>query len=383
MKVPLLDLKAQYAPLRDEIRAAMDEVCDAQHFILGARVQAFEAHVASYCGVPHAVGLSSGTDALLAALMALDIGPGDAVITSPFTFFATIGSIVRLGAFPLMVDIDPLTFNLSPAKVRSLIERPPRRLKKHTLKALLPVHLFGQCADMNPLLDLARKNGLRVIEDAAQAIGAEYPARTGVYKAGAMGDIGCFSFFPSKNLGGFGDGGMAVTRDAKLDAALRVVRVHGSVENYRHDRLSGNFRLDALQAAVLDVKLKYLESWHAARRAHANFYDNAFRGSTVKTPQAMYAGHGITNHHIYNQYVVRVPERDRVYAALQKAGIGCAIYYPVPMHLQPCFLDLGYRTGDFPESEQAAREVLALPIYPELTEAMQQAVVDEILKAIG
>lgn len=382
MNVPLLDLKAQYAPLREEIRAAMDEVCDAQQFILGARVKAFEAHVAAYCGVPHAVGLSSGTDALLAALMALDIAPGDAIITTPFTFFATIGSIVRLGAFPLMADIDPLTFNLSPAGVRAVLENPPSRLKKHAPKALLPVHLFGQCADMDPLLELARQHGLRVIEDAAQAIGAEYPARAGACKAGAMGDIGCFSFFPSKNLGGFGDGGMAVTRDATLAADLRAILDHGSVERYRHDRLGGNFRLDALQAAVLDIKLKHLESWHAARRAHAAFYDRAFRGSAVQTPPAAYADRTLTNHHIYNQYVVRVPERDRVYAALQKAGIGCAIYYPVPMHLQPCFRDLGYRVGDFPESEQAAREVLALPIYPELTEAMQQAVVDEVLKAV-
>ena len=382
MNVPLLDLKAQYAPLREEIRAAMDEVCDAQQFILGARVKAFEAHVAAYCGVPHAVGLSSGTDALLAALMALDIAPGDAVVTTPFTFFATIGAVVRLGAFPLMADIDPLTFNLSPAGVRAVLENPPSRLRNHTPKALLPAHLFGQCADMDPLLDLARQHGLRVIEDAAQVIGAEYPARQGAYKAGAMGDIGCFSFFPSKNLGGFGDGGMAVTRDAALAADLRAIREHGSVERYRHDRLGGNFRLDALQAAVLDIKLKHLESWHAARRAHAAFYDRAFQGSAVRTPPVTYAGNTLANYHIYNQYVVRVPERDRVYAALQKAGIGCAIYYPVPMHLQPCFRGLGYRVGDFPESELAAREVLALPIYPELTDAMQQAVVDEVLKAV-
>lgn len=382
MKVPLLDLKAQYAPLREEIRAAMDEVCDAQQFILGAKVQAFEAHAAAYCGAPHAVGLSSGTDAILAALMALDIGPGDAVITSPFTFFATIGSIVRLGAFPLMADIDPVTFNLSPAAARSLLENPPRSLKKHAVKAIMPVHLYGQCADMDPLLDLARQYGLRIIEDAAQAIGAEYPAKTGARKAGAMGTIGCFSFFPSKNLGGFGDGGMAVTGDAALDAALRSIRVHGSVVKYRHDRLSGNFRLDSLQAAVLDIKLKHLDGWHAARRAHAAFYDQAFKDSAALAPRAVYAGSALANYHIYNQYVIRVPERDRVRDALQKAGIGCDIYYPVPMHLQPCFRDLGYRAGDFPESERAAGEVLALPVYPELTEAMQQAVVDEVLKAV-
>lgn len=383
MKVPLLDLKAQYAPLRKAIRAAMDEVCDTQQFILGARVKEFESHMAAYCGTPYAVGLSSGTDALLAALMALDIGPGDAVITSPFTFFATLGSIVRLGAFPLLADIDPLTFNLNPAAVRTLLENPPTRLKKYTPKALLPVHLFGQCADMDPLLDLARQYNLHVIEDAAQAIGAEYPSRAGVAKAGTMGAIGCFSFFPSKNLGGFGDGGMAITRAAPLDQALRAIRVHGSVEKYRHDRLSGNFRLDALQAAVLDVKLKHLEHWHATRRAHAAFYDLAFQGSAVQPPRTAYAGRALVNHHIYNQYVIRLPERDRVRTALQKAGIGCDIYYPVPMHLQPCFQNLDYHPGDFPESERAAREVLALPVYPELTETMQQAVVDEVLKAVA
>ncbi|MBI2438155.1 MAG: DegT/DnrJ/EryC1/StrS family aminotransferase [Lentisphaerae bacterium] len=408
MKVPLLDLKAQYAELRAEIRAAMDAVCDEQQFILGPRVQTFEAHVAAYCGVPHAVGLSSGTDALLAALMALEVGCGDAVITTPFTFFAALGAILRLGAFPLLADIDPVTFNLSPERVRALLSRPPHRLKKYVAKAkvLLPVHLFGQCADMAPLLDLARQHGLRVIEDAAQAIGAEYPTGAGCAlaglpgrpesgslaeleqagtggqaKAGSLGAIGCFSFFPSKNLGGFGDGGMAVTRDAALAATLRELRAHGSSTKYRHDRLGGNFRLDALQAAVLDVKLSRLESWHAQRRAHAAFYEDAFRGTAVQTPRAVYADNKLTNYHTYNQYVVRIPERDRVYAALQRSGIGCEIYYPVPMHLQPCLKHLGYQDGDFPESEQAAREVLALPIYPELTESLQQAVVDEVLKA--
>lgn len=399
MKVPLLDLKAQYAPLRTEIRAALDEVCDEQQFILGPRVQTFEEHVAAYCGVPHAIGLSSGTDALLASLMALGVSPGDAVITTSFTFFAALGSIVRLGAFPLLADIDPATFNLSPESVRAVLKHPPSRLKKHALKAkvLLPVHLFGQCAEMDSLLDLARQHGLRVVEDAAQAIGAEYPwpasgrpwpasgrpARRGLAKAGSMGDIGCFSFFPSKNLGGFGDGGGAVTRDPELAATLRALRVHGSTKKYYHQLVSGNFRLDALQAAVLDIKLRYLEDWHAARRKHAAFYDRAFQGTAVRTPPAVYAGSKLKNYHTYNQYVVRVPERDRVSAALSRAGIGCEIYYPVPMHLQPCFRELGYRVGDFPESERAAGEVLALPIYPELTESMQQTVVEEVLKATG
>ncbi len=374
VNVPLLDLKAQYAAIRTEIRSVLDAVCEDQQFILGARVAAFENRAAAYCGVPHAVGLSSGTDALLAALMALEIGPGDAVITSPFSFFATAGSIARAGALPLFADIDPITFNLDPAAVRRLLETPRAGAAGRTLKALLPVHLFGQCADMDPLLDLARARGLRVIEDAAQAIGADYPSRAGARRAGSLGDIGCFSFFPSKNLGGFGDGGMAVTRDPALDAALRVLRVHGSLEKYRHDRLSGNFRLDALQAAVLEVKLAHLDRWHAARREHAGFYDAAFRGSAVRTPTAVYAGRGVPHAHVYNQYVVRVPDRDRVRTALLQAGIGCEIYYPIPLHLQPCFRGLGYRAGEFPESERAAREVLALPIYPELTEAMLETV---------
>ncbi|MBI2440036.1 MAG: DegT/DnrJ/EryC1/StrS family aminotransferase [Lentisphaerae bacterium] len=385
MKVPLLDLKAQYAQLRGEIRAVMDEVCEQQQFILGPRVQAFEAHVAAYCGVPHAVGLSSGTDALMAALMALDVKAGDAVITTPFTFFAVLGAIVRLGAFPLLADIDPVTFNLSPESVRALLRHPRERLKKYVAKAkvLLPVHLFGQCADMAPLLDLARQYNLSVIEDAAQAIGTEYPAPSGAAKAGSLGAIGCFSFFPSKNLGGFGDGGMAITRDDSLAAALRTLRVHGSVTKYRHELLGGNFRLDELQAAVLDVKLRHLESWHAERRTHADFYDRAFQGTQVRTPRAVYAGKNLRNYHTYNQYVVRLPERVRVYTALRASDIGCEIYYPAPMHLQPCLSHLGYRAGDFPESEQATREVLALPVYPELTENMQQAVVAEVLKALS
>ncbi len=387
MKVPFLDLKAQYAPLRDAIRAAMDAVCDAQQFILGPQVEAFEAHAAAYCGVSHAVGLSSGTDALLAALMALGVGPGDAVITSPFTFFASAGSIARLGAVPLFADIEPGSYTLDPASVRQVLERPPRRAgwRGGPIKVLMPVHLFGQCAAMDPLLDLAQAHGLRVVEDAAQALGAEYPCRAGIRKAGAMGDIGCFSFFPSKNLGGFGDGGMAVTRDAGLDASLRALRVHGSVEKYRHDRLSGNFRLDALQAAVLDVKLRHLDGWHAARRAHAAFYDRAFEGTPVRTPRVVHAppAGGAARLHIYNQYVIRVPNRDRVREALRQAGIGCEIYYPLPLHQQPCFASLGYRPGEFPESEQAAREVLALPIYPELTDAMLGAVAEAVRTAVA
>ncbi len=382
MKVPLLDLKAQYAALREDLRRAIDEVCDSQVFILGPRVQAFEAHVAAYCGAAHAVGLSSGTDALLAALMALEVGPGDAVVTSPYTFFATGGSIARLGAVPLFADIDPVTFNLDPAGVRKVFEAPPARFRDRRRRALLPVHLYGQCAAMDELLALAAEFDCPVVEDAAQAIGAEYPSKSGTKKAGAMGRIGCFSFFPSKNLGGFGDGGLAITDDPALADKLRALRVHGSTVKYRHHTLSGNFRLDALQAAVLDVKLKHLDGWHAARRAHAAFYDRAFAGTPVRTPAAVYAGRGLAQPHIYNQYVIRVPRRDRVKERLAAAGIGCEIYYPIPLHLQDCFGTLGYRAGDFPESERAAAETLALPVYPELTEPMQQAVVDAVLGAL-
>lgn len=379
MKVPLLDLKAQYAPLRDEIRKVIDEVCDAQYFILGPRVEVFEAHMAAYCGVPQAVGLSSGTDALLAALMALDVGPGDAVLTSPFTFFATAGSIVRVGAAPVFADIDPVTFNLDPVCVRQVLRSPPSRFKNRRFKALIPVHLFGQCADLDALMDIADEFDCPVIEDACQAIGAEYPSRRGVCKAGALGAIGAFSFFPSKNLGGFGDGGLAITAQPALAEELRSLRVHGSLVKYYHQIIGANFRLDALQAAVLDVKLKHLEDWHAARRAHAAIYDRAFKGTAVQAPRAVYARAGLKNPHIYNQYVVRVPDRDRLRQRLADAGIGTEVYYPVPLHLQECFCDLGYRAGDFPESEKAAREVLALPVYPELTAAMQKFVADTIL----
>lgn len=382
MAVPLLDLKAQYTALRDEIRRVIDQVCDAQQFILGPRVQTLEAHVAAYCGSAQAIGLSSGTDALLAALMALEVNPGDAVVTSPYTFFATAGSIVRLGAIPLFADIDPVTFNLNPACVRQVLESASRRRRTFKRKILMPVHLFGQCADMDPLMALAGEFGCPIIEDAAQAIGAEYPSRQGVKKAGTMGRIGCFSFFPSKNLGGFGDGGMAVTQDAALAETLRVIRVHGSTGHYCHQRVGGNFRLDALQAAVLDVKLKYLDTWHTVRQEHAAYYNRAFQGTPVQTPQAVFAGRGLTHPHIYNQYVIRVPRRDPVCERLTAADIGCAIYYPIPLHLQECFRSLGYREGDFPESEKAARETLALPVYPELTESMMRQVAEAVLGAL-
>ena len=380
MKVPLLDLKAQYAPIREDVRQAMDEVCDAQYFILGPKVEQFETNVAEYCGVKHAIGVSSGTDALLMAMTALNIGAGDAVITSTYTFFATAGCIARLGATPIFVDIDPVSFNIDPEQVRAVLDNPPENIKGLNIKAIMPVHLYGQMADMDSLLEIAAEFGVSVIEDAAQAIGSEYLSKDGACRAGTMGDMGCFSFFPSKNLGGFGDGGMVITNDDELADKLRKSRNHGMAPKYYHQFVGGNFRLDALQAVVLDVKLKYLDDWHAARRRNADCYNTAFAGSSVKTPTAVYSDTGITNYHIYNQYIIRVEDRDAVKDRLIANDIGCDIYYPVPMHLQECFKELGYKLGDFPNSEQAANETLALPIYPELTEEMQAYVAGKIIE---
>lgn len=382
MTVPLLDLRSQYRGLREDIRVAMDKVFDEQAFILGPTVSAFEANVAAYCGAAEAVGMSSGTDALLASLMALGIGPGDGVVTTPFSFFATAGSIVRLGAVPVFADIDPETYNLSPARVREVVARAAARFPAVRLKALMPVHLYGQAADMDGLMGVAAERGLHVVEDACQAIGAEYPGAAGAKRVGSIGDTGCYSFFPSKNLGGFGDGGLTVTDDAALGTRLRELRNHGMEPKYYHRHIGGNFRLDALQAAVLDIKLKHLESWHAARRANAARYDRMFAGTPVQTPVAVYRGSGVRNPHIYNQYVVRVPDRDRVRRRLAAANVGCDIYYPVPLHLQECFRDLGYAAGDFPESEKAAAEVLAIPVYPELTVAMQEYVAETLIGAV-
>ena len=380
--VPLLDLRAQYAPLREEIRAAMDAVCDAQAFILGPVVSKFEKQVAAYCGTAEAIGMSSGTDALLAALMAFGVGPGDGVVTSPFSFFATAGSIMRLGAVPIFADIDPLTYNLDPERAREAIAQASTRFPGIRIKALMPVHLFGQCADMDGLMSVAEASGLRVIEDACQAIGAEYPGQAGHWRAGAIGDAGCYSFFPSKNLGGFGDGGLVAVQDRTLATQLRELRNHGMEPKYYHRHVGGNFRLDALQAAVLAVKLKHLEDWHAARRANAARYDQLFAGTPVQAPAAVYRDSGVKNFHIYNQYVVRVPDRDRVRQALAAASVGCDVYYPVPLHLQECFRSLGYKAGDFPVSEKAAAEVLALPVYPELTGGMQDYVAKILIQAV-
>lgn len=382
INVPLLDLKSQYKTLRDEIMPAIEEVCESQYFILGPNVVALEKEVAEYSGVDHGIGVSSGTDALLLALMALDVGHGDEVITTPYTFFATGGTIARVGARPIYCDIDPVSYNISVDSVRSFIEtqcefKQGKLTNKQTgghIKVLMPVHLYGQLADMNPLMDLAREFNLRVIEDGAQAIGSAYPDGK---RAGSFGDIGCFSFFPSKNLGAFGDAGMCVTNDEELAEHMRVLRVHGGKPKYYHSFIGGNFRIDALQAAVIRVKLKHLDDWTAGRQRNAEFYNKAFAAAgltdQVNTPTAL-DGY----RHIYNQYVVRVSKRDELRAFLAENNIGTEIYYPVPLHMQECFAYLGYAPEDCPESKSAAAETLALPIYPELSEEQLQYVVDAV-----
>ncbi|MDE2294161.1 MAG: DegT/DnrJ/EryC1/StrS family aminotransferase [Gammaproteobacteria bacterium] len=379
MKVPLLDLKAQFATFRDEVMPLIEEVCASQQFILGAHTRALEIETAAYCGARFGVGVSSGTDALLLAAMALGIGAGDEVITSPFTFFATAGTIARLGARPVFCDIDPVTFNLAPDAVAAFLERGcerrdgilRNRVTGGRVAALLPVHLYGQCADMSALGALARAQGLRLIEDAAQAIGSEGTAGA---RAGSIGDVGCFSFFPSKNLGAFGDAGLCTANDPALAERLTVLRVHGGHPKYYHRYVGGNFRIDELQSAVLRVKLKYLDGWTEGRQRNAAHYDAAFAAAgladRVVAPRAL-PGY----RHIYNQYVVRVRERDALRAHLAERGVGTEIYYPVPLHLQECFAYLGHRAGDFPEAERAAAECLALPIYPELERAQLDHVV--------
>lgn len=370
MEVPLLDLQAQYATIRDEIRPVVDQVLESQRFILGPEVEAFEREVAHYCGTSRAIGVSSGTDALLIALMAAKIGNGDEVITTPYTFFATAGSISRVGAAPVFVDIDPQTYNINPALIEEKITAKTR--------AIIPVHLYGQCADMTPILELAEKHGLLVIEDAAQAIGAEYGGMPDgkSYRAGNMGTCGCFSFFPSKNLGGFGDGGMVTTNDEAFARRIKDLRTHGGKDKYRNYLIGMNGRLDALQAAILRVKLRHLDQWSQARRAHAQYYDEAFREfEPVQTP---YTKPG--NAHIYNQYVLRVPQRDALQEYLNAHRIGNAIYYPIPLHLQECYAQLGHVVGEFPESERAARETISIPVYPELTQEQQDYVITMIKK---
>jgi dTDP-4-amino-4,6-dideoxygalactose transaminase len=378
--VPFLDLKDQYAPLRTEIEAAIREVCNSQYFILGPKVKALEEEIAAYCNASHAVGTSSGTDALLLALMALDVGRDDEVITTPFTFFATAGVVSRLGARPVFCDIEPDTYNLDPGSVEEFLRAHCRKedgrlINTSTggrIRVLMPVHLFGQCADMSPLRELAREFDLIVVEDAAQAIGSEDSDGA---RAGSIGNVGCFSFFPSKNLGAFGDAGICVTNDAGLAEKMKIMRVHGGERRYYHSVIGGNFRLDAIQAAVLSVKLKYLDSWSAKRLRNAEYYNERFAesGSAIKIPRVR---NGCR--HIYNQYTIGVENRDGLKEWLNDRNIGCEIYYALPLHLQRCFRDLGYQTGDLPNSEQASNSVLSIPIYPELTDAQQDYVADAV-----
>jgi dTDP-4-amino-4,6-dideoxygalactose transaminase len=375
VKVPLLDLKAQYATIKDELREAIDRVLEGQQFIMGPEVAALESAVADYVGSRHGIGMSSGTDALLAALMALDVGPGDYVITPAYSFFATAGVIARLNAVPVFVDIDPASYNLNAAALERVWSGLDRAVQRR-VKAIVPVHLYGQCADMAGILEMAGRVEVPVIEDAAQAIGTVY--KDGRF-AGTLAPMGCFSFFPSKNLGGIGDGGMVVTSDDRLADRLRLLRNHGAKPKYFHKIVGGNFRLDTIQAAALLVKLRHLDAWHKGRRERADRYRELFRqarlAETVGLPEVVDATPGIRSH-IYNQFVIRTPKRDALRECLTAQGIGTEIYYPVPFHLQECFSDLGYKAGDFPESERAARETLALPVYPELRPEQQAYVVD-------
>src|SRR5688500_17621538 len=364
MNVKLLDLQAQYLPLRQEIRRAIDEVCDAQALILGPHVERFERDLAEYCGTKRAIAVSSGTDALLCSLMALDIKPGDEVICPSFTFFATAGSIARLGAVPVFAEIDPRTFNLDPARLEEKIT--PRT------KAIMRVHLFGQTARMEAINDIAARHGLPVVEDAAQAVGAKRHGKP----ACSTGFAGCLSFYPTKNLGAFGDAGAICTNDDDFAERCRKLRVHGSGHTYYHEMIGGMFRLAAIQAAVLDVKLRHLDAWHEARRRNAALYDKLLRGSSVVTPHVEEG-----NWSIYNQYVVRVPDRDRVKQRLGDRGIVTGVYYPLGLHMQQCFKYLGTKEGDLPETEKACREVLALPVYPELPEEHVRYVAKELLAA--
>jgi dTDP-4-amino-4,6-dideoxygalactose transaminase len=381
MHVPLLDLDKQYRKIQCEIHPAIQRVLESQNFILGPEVAALEKEIAAYCHIPHAIGVASGTDALLLALMALGIKPGDRVATVSYSFFSTASSIYRLGAIPIFIDIDPKTYNLDPNKLEDYLKK--IRRKENRPRALIPVHLFGQMADMNAIMKIARKYEMRVVEDAAQALGARQEFRSQSedanqkeeWIAGAAGDLGCFSFYPTKNLGGFGDGGMVITRDEQLAEKVRILRVHGSKPKYYHRWVGMNSRLDSLQAAVLRVKLKYLNQWTQARIKNADRYYALFQDSGLKTSLISLPHIQKGYYHIFNQFVIQTPKRDALREHFTKEGIGTEIYYPVPLHLQECFADLGYRPGDLPVSERAARRTIALPIYPELTLAQQKSVV--------
>lgn len=386
MKVPLLDLKLQYQSLKKELDEAILLVAESQHFILGPEVQKMEEEFCKYLNCKHAIGVSSGTDALLLALMAIDLMPGDEVIVPTYSFFATAGVVSRLNAIPVLTDVDPVTFNIDPLEVQ-------RKITKKT-KAIIPVHLYGQSADMEPLMTIAGKHNLKIIEDAAQAIGTQY--KDGKF-VGTIGDIGCFSFFPSKNLGCYGDGGLVTTDDDDLAFKLKIKRVHGGEPKYYHKVIGGNFRLDAIQAAVVRIKLPYLDDWSEQRRKNAETYNKLFteaglseepgriifdKKNKVLIPKAIYKS-GIRNYHIYNQYIIRVEKRDELRKFLSDNNIGTEIYYPVPFHLQECFADLNCRKGDFPIAEQAGDTSIALPIFPELTPDQQKFVVEKIQEFIS
>ena len=367
--IPLLDLKAQYRGIRDEVLPVIERICEEQAFVLGPEVEFFEKEIAAYCQSSHAVGVSSGTDALLLSLMALDVGPGDEVIVPAFSFFATAGSVHRTGARIVFVDIDPVTFNMNPQAIEEA--------RSSRTRAVIPVHLYGQCADMARIMEIADRYDLAVVEDAAQAIGSETEGQ----RAGSFGDLGCFSFFPSKNLGAFGDGGVITVQDTELYEKIRVLRMHGETSRYHHDLVGGNFRLDALQAAVLRIKLRHLDGWTTGRQANAadynrRFEDEGLAGNEIEIPTLPAANPSdSTRRYIINQYVIRAQRRDDLIDHLRKNSIGCQIYYPVPLHLQVCFRSLGHREGEFPHSEKAATETLALPVYPEMTADQRERVV--------
>jgi len=387
MQVPLLDLKAQYGGIKKDIDDAIKNVVDSQYFILGPEVKKLEEKISEYLSAKHCIGVSSGTDALLISLMAIDVGPGDEIIVPTYSFFATAGVVSRLNAKPVFCDIDPITYNIDPNDIE-------KKINKKT-KAIIPVHLYGQSAEMQRIMEIAEKHGLKVIEDGAQAIGVEYKNKK---RVGILGHLGCFSFFPSKNLGCFGDGGMVTTNDEEMGERLRILRVHGGKPKYYHKTIGGNFRLDAMQAAVLNVKLDHLDSWSAKRRENAETYTKLFmetglsetegmiefdKKNSVLLPKALYKNDGLKNYHIYNQYVIRVKSRDELRAFLKEKGIGNEVYYPVPFHRQECFKDLGFSDKDYPNSNRASEESIALPIYPELTKDQIKYVVETINSFVG
>lgn len=381
MKVPFLDLRAQIDSIKEEIVSKIEEVVSSQSFILGSEVEALEKELADYCGVRYGVGVSSGTDGLLVSLMALDVGPDDIVVTTPFTFFATVGVIARLGARALFCDIDPITWNMDPQKLEDTLETELALSSSSRVKAIIPVHVYGQCADMSPILSLAKSKNFPIVEDGAQAIGADYPGAPKEKKANGMGDMGVFSFYPTKNLGAFGDAGMVMTDREDLAKKLKLLRVHGARDRYYHTFIGGNFRMDAIQAGVLRVKLKHLDEWIEKRKKRAAEYDRLFLSSGimdqgfVQTPKPVYKNSGVRHYHTYHQYVIRARDRDKLQNFLKEKGIVTVIYYPLSLHLQECFSHFGYEKGDFPESEKASAEVLALPVFPELSLDQQEYIV--------